>query len=252
MLMFSIFSTTVIDMRIRSFLILLAVAGSAYAGDNINVGHKTDSSEAKPMAWRFSLLETAQDVFDKHAPEKAPGATMRFRLPKVDAAQDVNQVEIVGADHRIPLTMPSNTTFVLKRGTLAEDSDALVVVNRSFPQGEFNHPLVQVRSPGLPDGVKRMGDLRLACIAQMEMAKGEGLKFRAVLGAMNLFGFSLCEKLEAAKFDEPAGKYDTVTLEDGSRRLEQSAKDKNLVALGDKAWSDDARISYMLNGSLVK
>lgn len=238
-------------MFLRSFLILSALAGSACAGDGINVSHKTDSSEAKPMAWHLRLLERAEDVFDKRAPEKAPNATMSFRLPKVDAAQGANQVEIVGADHRVPLTMLSNTTFVLKRDAFAEDGAALVVVNRNFPKGEFNHPLVQVRSPGLQDGVMRMGDLRLACEAQMEMAKGEGLKFRAVLGAVGLFGFSVCEKLEAAKVDAPA-KYDTVTIEDGSRRLVLSAEDKNQVELGDKTWSDDARISYTLNGSPVR
>lgn len=239
-------------MCIRSFLILFAVAGSAYAGDGIEVSHKSDSTEVKPMAWRLGLLERAKDVFDKGAPEKAPGATISFRLPKVDEAQGENRVEIVRKDHRIPLTMLSNTTFVLRQDTLAEDSDALVVVNRNFPKGEFNHPLVQVRSPGLQDGVKRMGDLRLACEAQIEMAKGEGLKFRAMIGAVSLFGFSVCKELEVTKVDEPVGKYDTVTIEDGSRRLVQLAKDKSQVELGHKDWSDDARIIYTLNGSPVK
>jgi hypothetical protein len=197
------------------------------------------------------LLETAQDVFDKRASENAPGATMTFRLPKVDPAQGGNQVEIAGADHHVPLTMPTNTTFVLKRGTLAEDSDAMVVVNRNFPKGEFNHPLVQVRSPGLPEGVQRMGDLRLACAAQMEMAKSEGLKFRAALATAGLFGFNVCDKLEATKVEAPSAPYDTVTIEDGSRRLVQSAKDKHPPELGDKGWSDDARISYTLNGHIV-
>jgi hypothetical protein len=239
-------------MRIRSFFILLAVAGSVQANDSINVGHKTDSNEAKPMAWRFQLLEKAQNVFDKRAARQAPGATMNFRLPKVDPAQGTNQVEIVGADHHVPLPMASNTSFSLKRGTLAEDSDAMVVVNRNFPKGEFNHPLVQVRSPGLPDGVKRMGDLRLACAAQMEMAKAEGLKFRAALATASLFGFDMCQELEAARIEEPKGDYDTVTIEDGGRRLVQSAKDKHPPRLGDKAWSDNARISYTLNGQIVQ
>lgn len=239
-------------MRIWSFLIYLSLTSSAFAADSINVSHKTDSDEVQPMAWRFHLLEKAQDVFDKHASEKAPGATMSFRLPKVDSDRAENKVEIVSASHRIPLAMPSNITFVLKRDTVAEDTDALVVVNRNFPMGEFNHPLVQVRSPGLQDGVRRMGDLRLACEAQMEMAKGEGLKFRAALGAVSLFGFSVCKKLEAAKVDQPEGKYDTVAIEDGGHRMVQSAKDKNQVALGDKTWSDDARVSYTLNGSPVK
>jgi hypothetical protein len=250
--MFGIYSAGVIRMRIRSFLILLAVAGSAHASDGVNIGHRTDSGEAKPMAWRFSMLETAQEVFDKRAPERAPGATMRFRLPKVDAAQGGNQVELVGADHRVPLPMASNISFSLVRGSLAEDSDSMVVVNRNFPKGEYNHPLVQVRSPGLPDGVRRMGDLRLACAVQIEMAKTEGLKFRAVLTGASLFGLNVCDKLEAAKTDEPSGKFDTVTIEDGERRLVQPAKDKHLPTLGDKAWSDNARISYTLNGSPVE
>ncbi|CAH0157164.1 hypothetical protein SRABI118_00663 [Massilia sp. Bi118] len=238
-------------MRIRSFLILLAAAGSAHAADSINIGHRTDSEEAKPMAWRFQLLEKALSTFEKRAAEEAPGAKLTFRLPKVDAAEVGNQVEIVGADHHVPLPMPSNTTFALKRGTLAEDDDSMVVVNRNFPKGEFNHPLVQVRSPGLPDGVRRMGDLRLACSVQMEMAKSEGLKFRAALAAASLFGFKVCDKLEAAKVEEPSGKYDTVTIEDGTRRLVHAAKDKHQPALGDKAWSDNARISYTLNGQPV-
>jgi hypothetical protein len=242
-------------MRIRSFLILLAVAGSAQAAD-ISVGHRDapDDGEAvaKPMAWRLRLLARAQDVFDERAAGQAPGATMAFRLPKVDAAQAGNQVEIVGADHHVPLPMASNNTFVLKRGTLAEDDDSMVVVNRNFPKGEFNHPLVQVRSPGLPDGVKRLGDLRLACAAQMEMAKAEGLKFRAVLATASLFGLNLCKKLEVTKFDEPAGPYDTVTIEDGGRRLVQARTDKHSPELGDKDWSDNARISYTLDGQLIQ
>jgi hypothetical protein len=243
-------------MRIRSFLILLAIAGSAQAADSISVGHRVIPDEgeaaAKPMAWRFRLLERAQDLFEKRAAEQAPGAALTFRLPKVDPAQAGNQVEIVGADHRVPLPMASSTTFALLRHTLAEDSDTMVVVNRNFPKGEFNHPLVQVRSPGLPDGVRRMGDLRLACAAQMAMAKEEGFEVRAALAAASLFGVNVCDKLEATKVEEPSGTYDTVTIEDGSRRLVLPAKEKNQPALGDRGWSDNARISYTLNGRGVQ
>jgi hypothetical protein len=73
-----------------------------------------------------------------------------------------------------------------------------------------------------------------------------------VLGAVGMFGFNVCKKLEAAVVDEPAGKYDTVTIEDGRRRIVQSSEDKNQVELGDSACTNEARISYMLNGSPVK
>jgi len=242
-------------MRIRSFLILLAVASSAQAAGSINVGHRVVPDDgppaANPMTWRYQLLETAQDHFEKRAAAQAPGATLTFRLPKADPVQADNQVEIVRADMRTRLPMASATTFALLRDTEAADNDAMVVVNRNFAPGHKDHPIVQVRSPGLPEGLKRMGDLRLACAAQMAMAKAEGLKFRAVLVTVSLFGFNVCDELDVTEIDAPAGPYDTVTIEDGARRLAQPAAQRNLPRLGDKEWSDNARISYTLNGHIV-
>ena len=230
-------------MRIRLFLILLAATTSVNAG----------ASEAaeKPMTWRYQLLQTAQDAFEKRVAAQAPGATLSFSLPKVDAAQANNRVEIVHGDKRIVLPMVSNTAFAFVRDVDAAQNDAMVVVNRNVRIGEVNHPNLQVRSPGLPDGVKRMGDLRLACTAQMEMAKAEGLKFRAMLATASMFGISVCDKLEVTAVDAPTGHYDTVTIEEGGRRLVQPAAQDNLLRLGDKNWSDNARISYTVNGPTV-
>ncbi|MFZ6720482.1 hypothetical protein [Undibacterium sp. Ji49W] len=230
-------------MRIRFFLILLAVTTSVHAADSEPAG--------KPMTWRYQLLQTAQDLFEKRAATQAPGATLTFSLPKVDAAQANNQVEIVSADKHIVLPMVSNTRFALLPDADAAEGDAMVVVNRNFRKGEMNHPNVQVRSPGLPDGVRRMGDLRLACAAQMEMAKAEGLKFRAMLATASMFGVSVCDKLEVTKIDAPTGPYDTVTIEDSDRLLVQSTAQPNLLKLGDKIWSDDARISYTMSDHIV-
>ena len=120
-------------------------------------------------------------------------------------------------------------------------------MNRNFAKDHTNHPNIEVRSPGLSDNVRRMGDLRLACAAQVEMAKAEGRKFRAMLAAAGMFGLGVCTELEVTRIDAPHGPYDTITIEDGARRLEQSAAEKTLPRLGDQAWSDDARISYSRN-----
>lgn len=243
-------------MRIHFFLILLAVASTAQAGDTNSVGSQAVSEDrqpaAKPMAWRYGLLQTAQDLFDERKAAQAPGATLTFRLPKVDALQGDNQVEIVRADQRIPLPMASSITFALVRHAEATESDALVVVNRNFGRGQENHPLVQVRSPGLPNGVRRMGDLRLACAAQIAMAKAERLKFRAILATASLFGFNVCDKLNVTEIDGPTGPYDTVLIEDGGRQLVQPTAQPNLPSLSDKDWSDNARISYRLGERIVQ
>lgn len=231
-------------MRIRFFLILLTITTNVYAADS--------ESAEKQMIWRYQLLQTAQDFFEKRVATQAPGATLTFSLPKVDAAQGNNQVEIVYADKHIVLPMLSNTTFALIRDADAAESDAMVVVNRNFPRGEMNHPNVQVRSPGLPDGVKRMGDLRLACAAQIKMAKSEGFKFRTILATASLFGLNACDKLEVTRIDPPTSPYDTVTIEDGDHRLVQSAAQPNLLKLGDKSWSDNARISYTVSDQIAR
>jgi hypothetical protein len=230
-------------MRIRFFLISLVIAGAANA---------SDAAPNSPMAWPYRLLETAQNAFDEKAAAQAPGATLAFRLPKIDAARSGEErVEIVQAGQRSALPMVSATAFEFVPDLRAAGAGAMVVVeDRYFPKGEFTHPNVQVRSPGLPDGVRRMGDLRLACKAQVAMAKEEGFKLRAVLAGASLLGLDLCEKqLKVTDVDAPDGPYDTVTLEDGERRLTMRAKDANLAKLGDTAWSDNARITYASHGS---
>lgn len=236
-------------------LVLLAVAGNADATDTFGAGHRViaDGEPGAPvaMAWRYRLLNSAQTLFDARAATQAPGATLAFRLPKVEAAQGENHVEIVEGERHIPLTMVSNTTFTLPRDVDAA-ADAQVVVNRTVPKGEMNHPVVQVRSPGLPDGVRRLGDLRLACAAQMAMLKAEGLKVRALFSAASLFGLDICDDLDVTKIDDPTVRYDTVTIEDGGRRLSLPAKQAKAPKLSDKDWSDNARITYTLNDHIVQ
>lgn len=246
-------------MRARYLLlILLAVAGSADANagadDTFSAGHHVVEEGARvltPMAWRYRLLNTAQHLFDERAAVQAPGATLTFRLPKVDAAQPGNQVELVQGDKYVAMPMLSNTTFALVRADSAAQDNALVVVNRNVPKDDVNHPVVQVRSPGLPAGVRRLGDERLACAAQMAMLKAEGPKVQALFAAASLFGLDVCNEIEVTKIDDPTGPYDTVTIEDGPRRLVMPAHQQQVPHLNDHAWSDDARITYTADGHIV-
>ena len=65
-------------MRVHILLIALAAAGSAHATDSISLGHRIipddGQAAARTMAWRYHLLQTAQDVFDKQTATQAPGA----------------------------------------------------------------------------------------------------------------------------------------------------------------------------------
>lgn len=235
-------------MRLHSLLAAIALAGNVQAAEpassGLQVVHVNGSAPGQPMAWRYELLQTAWSTFDKQAATQAPGAQLSFRLPRVDPAQEGNLVEIVSGDKRTPLPMVSPASFTLPGHDAVDDDDAMVVANKEFPKGSYLHPNVQVRSPGLPANVVRMGDLRLACAAQVAMAKKESLKFRLLLGTVGLFA-DLCGEMEVTSMDKPTGPYDTITIEDGERTLTQPKAGGKLPRLGEKSWSDNARISYL-------
>ncbi|WBS01997.1 hypothetical protein OU994_27700 [Pseudoduganella sp. SL102] len=79
------------------------------------------------------------------------------------------------------------------------------------------------------------------------MIKTESLKIRTVFGMASLFGLDICKKLQVTKADAPAGKYDTVTIEEGERRLVLQGSQSKPPQLDHTGWSDEARISYTLD-----
>lgn len=235
-------------MRLPLLLAALAVAAPVQAAEPADAGpqvvHVKGSAPGQPMAWRYTLLQKAQAVFEQGSAAQAPGAQLSFRLPRIDPAQDGNLVELVMEDKRLPLAMASAASFALPGLGTVDDGDAMVVANKDFPKGSYLHPNVQVRSPGLPANVVRMGDLRLACAAQVAMAKAESLKFRLLLGTVGLFA-DLCGEMEVTSMNAPAGRYDTIAIEDGERKLTLKKSQDKLPQLGEKSWSDNARIRYL-------
>jgi len=235
-------------MHMRFLFAALAVAAQVQAAEPASAGPEVvrvnGTVPGQPMAWRYAVLRTAQATFEEHVAVQAPGARLSFRLPRTDPAQEGNRVEMVMDEKRVSLPMVSAASFALPDPAEVDDDDATVVANRDFPKGSYLHPNVQVRSPGLPTNVVRMGDLRLACAAQVAMAKKESLKFRLVLGTVGLFA-DLCGEMEITSMNAPAGAYDTVSIEDGERKLSFAKSQDKLPRLGEKSWSDNARITYL-------
>ena len=241
-------------MRTRLTLCLLAALAPAHAQPRFSVDRMlmTDRAQAmppQPMTWRYETLEAAQELFDRHATRYAPNALLTFRLPQFGASDDRNVVELVQGGARTALPMAAPAAFMLVGASAP--GDARVVVNRHFPAGAIVHPHVQVRSSDLPPGVLRLGDLRVACQAQQAMAKTEGLQAHAVLGVSSLLGFDACDKQPVAAFDAPGSPFDTIVIEDGARQASLAAGQAGAFTLGDKRWSDNARIRFTLNGQDV-
>ena len=217
----------------------LALAGSA---QSFEISHKTTGDKAapsQPMAWSHRTLAAGMEVFERRASEMAPGATLSFVVPhKADPAPVQVQLVSGARTEALPLR---DANFTLPREAAR---GAQVVTNRRFAEGELLLPGVAVRSPGLDERTRRLGDLRLGCEVQVATAEAEKTAFKLMFAAGRVFGLDVCEKMPVTSMDAP-GDYDHVVIEDGSRRVQVGKDDHAMVKLGDAGWSNEARIRYV-------
>ena len=131
----------------------------------------------------------------------------------------------------------------LDGAALAADSE--LVLNRKRRMYRVT-PLV--RSPGLPENVRRLGDLRLECRVLIDMAKEEGSLFMvlAVNGVLRTRDWCsfFSERQRKASFPFKAGAplVDAILYEGNRSKALDIQKDEFRIGLADAEWSDDALI----------
>lgn len=140
-------------------LALLFFSGAAFAqaADGITVTALRD-----PVDKSYRRMVSGLDLFEKRRAELAPGATLRFRLLPRKRGTDVEHVDvaIVGDSFETSLELAPNGTFALPRDPKALAENASVRPNRKKQTMTWR---AEVRSPGVPPGARRLGDLRLEC-----------------------------------------------------------------------------------------
>ncbi|HEY0487902.1 MAG TPA: hypothetical protein VGD30_00160 [Telluria sp.] len=97
----------------------------------------------------------------------APGASLRFRLlPRLpNANMDGITLRVAGDTMTLPVRLAPDNSFVLERNDQALREDAAVVANRKSTSMTWR---ARVQTPGLPEGTRRLGDLRLECRVGMD------------------------------------------------------------------------------------
>jgi hypothetical protein len=115
-----------------------------------------------PVDKSYRKMIAGMDLFEqRHA--LAPQATLRFqllpRLPRT-TLDDVT-LRIAGDSLTLPVATDPDHTFTLPRNAQAWQEDAALIANRKTTSLTWR---VQVRSPGVPPGLRRLGDLRLECL----------------------------------------------------------------------------------------
>ncbi|WP_395402783.1 hypothetical protein ACHMW6_30800 [Pseudoduganella sp. UC29_106] len=97
----------------------------------------------------------------------APGATLRFRLLPRTATVDMKGIELKVVGDTASMTVPiaQDNSFTLARNDVLLREDAALIANRRTSSMTWR---AEVRSPGVPDGMRRLGDLRLECLVGID------------------------------------------------------------------------------------
>ena len=131
-----------------------AVADTAQKDEQIVVQATRD-----PVDKSYAKMVKGMDTFEKMH-QLAPDATLRFKLlPRApDAQMDGIVLKIVGDTFSIPVELAPDHTFALERNQQAIDERAAVMINRKENSMTWR---TEIRTPGLPHNMRRLGDLRL-------------------------------------------------------------------------------------------
>lgn len=126
----------------------------------------TVSSTRDPVDKSYRRMIKGMDRFEReHA--LAPQASLRFRLlPRLPNAKMTGiTLRIAGDTVTVPVPVAEDNSFVVPRNAKALAEDAAVLANRKTNSMTWR---VSVHTPGLPDNVRRLGDLRLECKVGMD------------------------------------------------------------------------------------
>jgi hypothetical protein len=243
-------------------LLLAALACPALAQDAVTVRALRD-----PVDKSYRKMVKGIDLFESlHA--MAPDASLRYRLVPRRSDTEMRGValSVVGDSFERPVPLAADRTFTLQRDRQALAEDASVRPNRKAGTLTWR---ADIRTPGLPANVRRLGDLRLECRVGMEagLVSRYPSLFERVMDFM-IGARAFCEQREPPYLFFAERPLFAVTLVDGERRLtlpvgelyagmaRDRAPDRLLsycdcaalldrayfVPLGDRSWPDDTRV----------
>jgi hypothetical protein len=143
-----------------------AEAATPSASDAVQTappGHADTAIEVhgigKPDDIPYRSFVDAMHTFDQYH-HYAPEAPLLFSAHNHNGNADGLRISITGPQVWIPVAVDTKGRFTLPIRQDALDDKAVVISN--VRDGEINWGVV-VQTPGLPEGIARLGDLRLAC-----------------------------------------------------------------------------------------
>jgi hypothetical protein len=224
---------------------------------------------ARPIGARdektLSQLLSARDAFERHH-ALAPDATLGFRLYARLDPQDLARLHLalVDGDQRTDVPLDEHQRFMLSPAWTRELAGRGALLRSSLPDGAVAWK-VDVRSPGVPDGARRLGDLRLECEADTfhgNLQRGLRTPISAILDASDelcllddaqawfaerpIFGVTLVAgaRRKALPYRYLHGSDGTMALA-GLFDWPWALRDRSyFLPLDDRSWPDDTLVEF--------
>jgi hypothetical protein len=197
-----------------------------------------------PEMRSYRSIWAGLDAFDAQR-ALAPAAPLRFRLLRPDgepaSAADGLALRLASDDGSVPVLVGADGMLDIARNQAAYDADATFILNRK--SGQFS-ARPDIRTPGLPENVRRLGDLRLECRVTVAIVK-EQINFlaRAAINTLML-GSDWCAKKDMHVAFPAERELEGATISHRGRSLPLQLHGKSYMApIGNPAWPDDALIA---------
>lgn len=230
---------------VLSLCLLLGDAAAAGAAPAAEPEPVVITGLRNPDIRSYRAVVAGLDAFEQHHQLAPLAPEVRFRLrasgPSATPAEPL-ALRIVGDDDSAPIALPidADGAFRVPRIQAAYDAKADLVLNQK--KNKFRAK-AEVRTPGLPDNVRRLGDLRLECRVRIAIAKYEA-PFWVIAVVNGIFLSSdWCGhgKIDwTLQSDLPLAG---ATLVDGTRTADLQLHGKEyMVPIGDQSWPDDTLI----------
>ena len=250
----------------------LAAQTSTQTLDAPSLPPVTISAKANPdpVEKSYRKMIRGMDLFDNERARLSPQGVLRFKLLPRRPDTDMNSIalEVAGDSVAFDVPVALDHSFTLARNPQALAENAQVTPNRKRQTMTWR---TDIRTPGLPLGTRRLGDLRLECRVGMEAGLvSQDLTLAGRLASALLDTPAYCNR-QAPQYlffaDRPLFG---VTLVDGSRRhvlsidnLYAGASDNPrldrdlpecdcevlvdrtyVLPLGDRSWPDDPQVEF--------
>ena len=154
------------------FLALQGIDAAAQSRPNVNTQATLPAvtisakSNKDPVEKSYRKMIRGMDLFEKDR-ALSPQGELRFKLlpRRHDTSLSNINLEVIGTNEAFAVPIDGDQTFRLPRNDKAFNEDAVVSPNRKAQTMTWR---TNIRTPGLPPGTRRLGDLRLECRVGME------------------------------------------------------------------------------------